>query len=240
MDLCLPALPEWLLFKNTVVAAVSLACFGVFASDAKAGFIRCDTCRVSADFRAQAVAAGPGIHMVYNVAQGTDEQYYVGPDAHDRLAGDAAVSATGGAVVDHAGSAEHVHGGTRFKVERIGPRAPTYIVPFAELGLLPSQASSTAADYMRDHNLQGMVASAVGDDAFVMRTVGSGRLDPSPDPAMPQGSGKDRASQPWMNFKIVFIDGSQVTLAIDLAHADGKTVANSARGADGQPLPDEA
>ncbi len=236
------------MFKNIVLAAVSLACFGLFASDAKADAIRCDTCMNSADFRTQAVAAGPGIHIVYNITNNTIEQYHVGHDTRDNGADDVPVPATDGAAVGHPGSREQVQSDAGSKADRIGPNAPTYVVPFADLGLNPTLASRTVTDYMRDHNLQGMVASAVGNNDFIMRTIDSGRLEAAtavvpetvPDAVMPSGSRKDRASQPWMNFKIIFVDGSQVTVAIDPGYANGRTVANSARSANGQPIPDEA
>lgn len=41
--------------------------------------IRCDTCRDDASFKAQAAAAGEGTHLVYNVATGVVQQWYVGP-----------------------------------------------------------------------------------------------------------------------------------------------------------------
>ncbi len=53
---------------------------GRITTCAEAVAIRCDTCRVDSDFRAEAVSRGPGTHIVYNVKDNLVQQWDVGSD----------------------------------------------------------------------------------------------------------------------------------------------------------------
>lgn len=69
---------------NVTIKRLLLVAVSIFSMwNAGAEPIRCDTCTTSEDFRAQAVARGPGTHLVYNITNNTVEQYKVGPVTED-------------------------------------------------------------------------------------------------------------------------------------------------------------
>ncbi|MGY4882076.1 hypothetical protein XAP3CFBP6996_021895 [Xanthomonas citri pv. fuscans CFBP 6996] len=65
--------------KYIWIAVLATGC-AVVSVCAQAVAIRCDTCQVDSDFRAEAVSRGPGTHIVYNVKDNLVQQWYVGPD----------------------------------------------------------------------------------------------------------------------------------------------------------------
>lgn len=66
-----------------MVSAVALLATLACSNAGTARSIRCDACRDDASFRAEAVAAGEGTHLVFSVETGVVQQWYVGPGGGD-------------------------------------------------------------------------------------------------------------------------------------------------------------
>lgn len=226
------------MLKGILIGALSIAGFGLFASDAKAVAIRCDTCMDSGDFRAQAVARGAGTHIVYNITNNTIQQYYVG----------SGTGGGGGVVVPlaepvvrqqtpPAAAVEEVRVGNRIYLEGGMTIRPTIVVPVSQLGLNESATAKTAYDYVGDYNLQAMVESATGNVEFITRVVGAGFVSALSDLIQMASNYTGLRDQARMMFKIVFSDGSYVTVIVDLQNQNGKTETGSARTSNGQLIP---
>lgn len=69
--------------KELIPCIALLATTFALPTTSSARPIRCDTCGDDASFKAQAAAAGEGTHLVYNVATGVVQQWYVGPSRGD-------------------------------------------------------------------------------------------------------------------------------------------------------------
>lgn len=216
--------------------------------------IRCDTCVNSEDFRAQAVARGAGTHIVYNVTNNSIQQYYVGSGTGGGggpvvpLSGSSPASARGSASPMAAPpvvrqqtppfpAIEEVRLGHKIYLEGGNTIRPTIVVPVGELGLNANAASKTAYDYVRDYNLQAMVESATGDVNFITRAVGINVLSAFSDLLQQVTNFTGLRDQARLMFRVVFSDGSYVTVIVDLQNQNGKTETGSARTLNGQLIP---
>ncbi len=224
------------MLRNVCFGMAAVIGFGLATGDARAAAIRCDTCRIDADFRAEAVKMGEGTHLVYNLRTNILQQYYVGYDSTD--AGGAEVTRavrSAGPVVQRqtppATAGEDIRRGNGVMVEGGGTSRPTYVVPVDMLGLNPDARSRTAYDYALDQNLRGMVESAVGKANVISQVVGAKR---------PLGSNyTGLRDQARLRFKVVFKDGSYVTIIINLEHQNGESERGSERTAAGQAIPSD-
>lgn len=213
---------------------------------------RCDTCTTSADFKARALAAGQGHHLVYNLPGNKIEYWHVvvdrpgpggpgGPE-NPRAVGPSAVGPMSGAraesrVVPAAASEEfnkartlHVIGG--------GTLRPIINVPISYLDVYPSVGSKTAYDFVNDYNMKGMIESAAGDAELISEIVGSNLLTALADLKGLATSLVGLKNQADLIFRIVMTDGSSVDIRIRLDHPNGEYLAESARTAGGQPIPE--
>lgn len=224
------------------VAAV-IGC-GLATGDAGAAAIRCDTCRIDQDFRAEAVKMGAGTHLVYNLRANVIQQYYVGHD--DTGAGGGEVTRavrSAGSVVQRqtppASAVEEVRRGTRVMVEGGGTWRATYVVPVDMLGLNPDARSRTGYDYVRDRNLRGMVESAAGNVDVISQVVGAHGLTAATD--LPRLAANDTGlrDQARLMFNVVFKDGSYVTIIVNPEHQNGESEQGSERTAAGQLIPSD-
>lgn len=241
------------MLKVVVVAALWAIGISLSATDAQAAAIRCDTCMHSGDFRAQAVARGPGVHIVYNITNDTLQQYYVGsgmggggpgvprsglPSAG---VGNPVIPAAARPVVRQqtppAAAVQEVRAGHRIYLEGGMTLRPTIVVPVSQLGLNANAASKTAYDYVGDYNLQAMVESATGNVEFITRVVNAGFVSALSDLIQMASNFTGLRDQARMMFKIVFSDGSYVTVIVDLQNQNGKTEPSSARTPNGQLIP---
>lgn len=232
------------MIKAIIFGALSIAGAGLSVSDASAAAIRCDTCMNSTQFRAQAVARGPGTHIVYNITNNTIEQYYVGSNTTGGGGAGGGVRPTAvGPVVRQqtppTPAVAEVRAGHRIYVEGGMTIRPTYVVPVSELRLNAHAAAKTAYDYVGDYNLQAMVESAAGNVDFISRVVSAGFLNAVSDLIQMASNYTGLRDQARMIFKIVFTDGSYVTVIVDLQNQNGKTETGSARTANGQLIPSD-
>ncbi|WP_315386270.1 hypothetical protein [uncultured Stenotrophomonas sp.] len=120
-----------------------------------------------------------------------------------------------------AGDAQYFKGG-----RSVGPLIE---VPMDKLGLNPYARESTAHQFVRDRNLQGMVGSAVGSSDLIMAVTTPEERSPLVD----RGS-----SSEGVFAKVVFHDGSSVVIRVDQDHANGRYERGSARSAAGVGLAD--
>ncbi|WP_256776895.1 MULTISPECIES: hypothetical protein [unclassified Stenotrophomonas] len=224
------------------VAAV-IGC-GLATGDAGAAAIRCDTCRVDRDFRAEAVKMGAGTHLVYNLRANMIQQYYVGHDSTDAGGGEVtrAVRSAGPVVqreTPPAPAVEQIRRGNGGSVEVGGTLRPTYFVPVDMLGLNPDARSRTAYDYVRDQNLRGMVESAVGNVNVISQVVGGHGLTAATD--LPRLAANDTGFRDLARpmFKVIFKDGSFVMIAVNPEHQNGESEQGSERTAAGQFIPSD-
>jgi hypothetical protein len=120
------------------------------------------------------------------------------------------------------GDAQYVKGG-----HSIGPLIE---VPVDKLGLNPDARERTAHQFVRDKNLQGMVATAAGSSDLIMAVT---------TPEERRALVDRRSSSEGFFFNVVFHDGSSVVIRVDLDHANGRYERGSARSATGVELADE-
>jgi hypothetical protein len=224
-----------------LVAAIGL---GVTAQRAEAVPLRCDTCQNDGDFRAEAVRMGPGTHLVYNVGANVIQQYYVGSSSGGGGGGEVprAARAANPVVLKQtppAVAVEEVRRGNRVYVEGGQTLRPTYVVPVEMLGLNPDARSRTAYDYVRDQNLRAMVESAAGNVNVISQVVGANVLTAVSDLIQLASNYTGLRDQARLMFKVVFKDGSYVTIVVNLEHQNGQSEPGSERTAAGQLIPSE-
>ena len=210
--------------------------------------IRCDTCD-EGGFRAEAVSRGAGVYITYNLANNTVSQYYVGSSSGGgggptvpRRAGDASTAAAGPVVLRQtppAAAIEEVRRGNRAYVEGGMTIRPTYVVPVNQLGLNADAAQKTAYDYVRDANLRAMVESSTGSIDTITKVVGAGFLNAVSDLIQMASNYTGLRDQARMMFRIVFQDGSYVTVIVNLENQNGNTEPGSARTPAGQLVPSD-
>ncbi|NIJ70566.1 hypothetical protein [Xanthomonas sp. 60] len=207
------------------------------------------------DFRAQAIAQGAGTHIVYNITNNTVQQYYIGRStgggggpvvplsansaAARRAAAVTAATQTVQRQTPLPAVAEEVRLGHRMYVEGGLSIRPTYVVPVSQLGLNANAASKTAYDYVGDYNLQAMVESATGNVNTITRVVGANALTALSDLVGHFSNYTGLRDQARLMFRVVFVDGSYVTVIVDLQHQNGQTESKSARTAAGQLIPSD-
>lgn len=240
------------MFKETVVAAIAIAgCVGV-SPVAQAVPVRCDSCMDAGDFRNQAIAQGAGTHVVYNITNNTLQQYYIGrsaggggpivPLSSSASRGEVAATAATRTVqrqTPPAAAVEEVRLAHKVYVEGGLTIRPTFVVPVSQLGLNANASSKTAYDYVGDFNLQAMVESAAGNANIISRVVGANTLTALSDLIGHVSNYTGLRDQARLMFRVVFADGSYVTVVVDLQHQNGKTESKSARTAAGQLIPSD-
>lgn len=215
--------------KHIWSAVLATGC-AVVSAWAQAVAIRCDTCRVDSDFRAEAVRRGPGTHIVYNVKDNLVQQWYVGSDGDTVLA---AVKAPPTPIVQQqtpsAGATQELANAHTFHVIDGGTIRPIYNIPIEMLGLNSHAREKSAYDYVTDANLRAMVESATGSSSLIRQVTGSGTTASLANP--------HRAN---LLFRVVFKDGSYVGVIVDVNQANGKSEPGSERTAAGQSIPKQA
>lgn len=183
--------------KHIWIAVLATGC-AVVSTWAEAVAIRCDTCRVDSDFRAEAVGRGPGTHIVYNVKDNLVQQWSVGSDG-DTVP--AAVKTPPTPVVPQqrpsTGATRQVANAHTFHVIGAGTIRPIYNIPIEMLGLNSLAREKSAYDYVTDAQLRAMVESATGSSSLIRQVTGSGTTASLANP--------HRAN---LLFRVVFKDGS--------------------------------
>lgn len=222
-----------------LVAAIG---FGATAQRAEAVPVRCDTCQIDGDFRAEAVRMGPGTHLVYNVSTNVIQQYYVGSSTGGGGGGEEPRAARAAAPVvlkqtPPPAAVEEVRRANRVYVEGGQSLRPTYVVPVDVLGLNPDAASRTAYDYVRDQNLRAMVESATGSVNVISKIVDANFLTSLSDLIQMTSNYTGLRDQARLMFRVVFKDGSYVTVIVNLEHQNGESEVGSERTAAGQLIP---
>jgi hypothetical protein len=216
--------------------------FGVTAQRAEAIPLRCDSCQNDGDFRAEAVRMGPGTHLVYNVGANVIQQYYVGSSTGGGGGGGVVPRAANPVVLKQtppAAAVEEVRRANRVYVEGGQTLRPTYVVPVDMLGLNPDARSKTAYDYVRDFNLRAMVESAAGNVNVISQVVGADVLTAVSDLIQLASNYTGLRDQARLMFKVVFKDGSYVTIVVNLEHQNGQSEPGSERTAAGQLIPSD-
>lgn len=224
-------------FGFSVLALFGL---GVAAQRAEAVPVRCDTCRVDADFRAEAIRMDPGTHLVYNLGANVIQQYRVSSDVEGRREVSRDADAAGAGVQEPSPPPAAVE-----EVRRSSPLypgggqtlRPAYVVPIEILGLNPDARSRTAVDYVRDQNLRAMVESAMGNGDVISQVVGAHDLAAASDVAQLASNHTGPRDLAKLMFKVVFNDGSYVTVVVDPEHQNARSEPGSERTAAGQPIP---
>jgi hypothetical protein len=222
---------------------VGMIGFALMAGQAHATAVRCETCRIDGDFRAEAVRLGAGTHLVYNVGANAIQQYYVGYESTGGGDGGTVPRAAKGAGVmvkkqtPPAAAVEEVGRANRVMVEGGGTLRPTFVVPIDVLGLNPSARNKTAYDYVQDYNLRAMVESATGNVNVISQVVGANVLTAVTDLIQLASNYTGLRDQARLMFKVVFKDGSYVTIIVNLEHQNGATENGSERTAAGQKIP---
>lgn len=231
--------------KQLLAVGAFLASFLVFG-DAKAQFYkpqRCDTCTTSNDFRAKAVAAGQGHHLIYNLPANIIEYWHVtaegpapgGPPGGPRagvMSGSEALSRIVPAeATQELGKAHtlHVIGG--------GTLRPIINVPISHLNVNPSIRGKTAFDFVHDNNMQAMIESAAGDAAVISSVTQTNLLTALADLQSLATTVLGLKDQAALIFKVVYTDGSYVHIRINLDHPNGEYLLDSARTAADQLIP---
>nr|WP_238408492.1 hypothetical protein [Xanthomonas citri] len=217
--------------------------FAAVSDRAEAVAIRCETCQVDGDFRAEAVRAGPGTHIVYSVSNNLVQQWYVGSGG-----GGGTVPARAGAAstpvvrkqTAPGGATQEISKAHTFHVIAGGTIRPIYNIPVAMLGLNPDAREKTAYDYVTDTNLRGMVEGAAGSSVLIDKVTGSSVMGALTDLLQLVTNYTGVRDQARLIFRIVFKDGSYDSVIVDLAQANGKSEPGSERTAAGQTIPKQA
>ncbi|MBT2767591.1 hypothetical protein J7J08_08060 [Stenotrophomonas sp. ISL-67] len=221
-----------------LVAAVGL---GVTAQRAEAVPVRCDTCRDDGDFRAEAIKLGPGTHLVYNVGANVIQQYYIKSSTSGGGGQEPRAARAASQVVlkqtPPPAAVEELRRGNRVYVEGGMSLRPTYVVPVDVLGLNPDARSKTAYDYVRDQNLRAMVESATGNVNVITNIVDANVLTSMSDLVQMTTNYTGLRDQARLMFRVVFKDGSYVTVIVNLEHQNGESEVGSERTAAGQLIP---
>jgi len=225
--------------KHLMLRFFSLLALVAGAYDAHATAVRCDTCTRDIDYRNEAIRQGAGTHLIFNVAANRIQQYYIGSNGGGGA--DGSVPRGAGPVVmlqtAPAGAIEEVQRANKVMVEGGGTIRPAFVVPMAVLGLNPSASAKTAYDYVLDNNLRAMVESAAGSANVISRVVGADVLTAMTDLLQHVTNYTGLRDQARLLMRIVFKDGSYVTVIIDLNYQNGKTEPGSERTAAGQLIP---
>lgn len=233
------------MLRTVCLGLVAVVGFGVTSQRAEAVPVRCDTCQIDGDFRAEAVRMGPGTHLVYNVGANVIQQYYVGSNTSGGGGGGQeprAARAAGPVVLKQTpppAAVEEVRRGNRVYVEGGQTLRPTYVVPVEVLGLNPDARSKTAYDYVGDYNLRAMVESAAGNVDVISKVVGANVLTAVSDLIQLASNYTGLRDQARLMFKVVFKDGSYVTIVVNLEHQNGQSEPGSERTAAGQLIPSD-
>lgn len=211
--------------------------------NAEAAAIRCETCQVDGDFRAEAVRAGTGTHIVYSVAYDTVQQWYVGSGGGGGTVPTAVRPAATPVVKKQTpptGATQEVSKAHTLYVIAGNTIRPTYNMPIESLGLNPDAREKSAYDYVTDANLRAMVESAVGSITIMEKVTGSNVLLAMTDMLQLASNYTGLRDQARLIFRIVFKDGSYVSVIVDLTQQNGKSEPGSERTAAGQLIPKEA
>ncbi|MHC1666102.1 hypothetical protein ACODUI_13245 [Stenotrophomonas geniculata] len=235
---------EKVVLKGCFAGLLALVGFISFAPAVEAKAVRCDTCTRDLDFRNEAVRLGAGTHLVYNVSANLIQQYYIGYDnTGGGGGGGGVVPRAAGPVVQRqtppSGAVEEVKRAHQVMVEGGGTLRPTYIVPVDVLGLNPSASAKTAYDYVGDHNLRAMVESAAGSTGVITKIVGASVLTAMSDLLQHVTNYTGLRDQARLLMRIVFKDGSYVTVVVNLEYQNGQSEVGSERTAAGQLIPSD-
>lgn len=228
--------------KGMMLLCVIAGSVAAFAPPAAANAIRCDVCTTDADFRREAESAGAGTHLVYNLDANLLQQWYLGAgfDGGDpaRSARPTASAAAGGALkqTPPLGASEELTRAHALHAKGGRTLNPIIVVPVAKLGLNPHASGRTAYDFVLDRNLQGMVESAAGSTDVILSFAGADVLTAISKLASVGTGDLGLKEQARLLFQIVFKDGSNVIIAVDTDHANGRYQAGSARTAAGQRI----
>lgn len=230
------------MLRDVLLGAVVLMGLGLTSGEASAVAVRCDTCRDDGHFRAEALRLGTGTHLVYNVHTNSIQQYYIQGNTSGG-GGDVprAVKASSSLSVFRqtppAAAVQEVDRAHRVIVEGGGTLRPTYVIGVDMLGLNPSAREKTAYDYVKDANLRAMVESAAGNVNVISQVVGANVMTAVTDLLQLASNYTGLRDQARLMFKIVFKDGSYVTVIVNLEYQNGQTEVGSERTAAGQKIP---
>jgi len=233
-----------MLLKYALAGMLGFVGVGVLVADVNAAAVRCETCRIDGDYRAEAVRLGPGTHLIFNVTDNQIQQYYVGTSSgggggggggggiEPRSAGPVVMRQT-----PPAGAVEEVNRAHRVQVVGGGTLRPTFIVPIATLGLNPSASGMTAYEYVSDYNLRAMVETATGSTDVISKVVGTDVFTAMADLLQHVTNYTGLRDQARIIMKVVFKDGSSVVVIVNLEHQNGQSEVGSERTAAGQLIP---
>ncbi len=197
--------------------------------------VRCDTCRVQDDFMREAESAGPGTHLVFNLADNVLQQWIVPGNAP----GDGFAASRPREITPPLRATEELRRAHAAYVQGGGTVTPIFEAPIASLGLNPFVSDKTAHEFVMDRNMQGMIEAATGSSGVVSAMGEKNFLTALADLAKIPASPLNLRDQAAMMFKVVFKDGSHVVIRVDMDHANGRYVPDSARSPEGQKILDD-
>ena len=215
----------------------SIACIGLALSSAgvsvaagpRIASVSCETCTSGDAFREAARASGHPRVMVYNLPANTLSAWHMrrGTTATGEPA---LVEATPPAdalrELDAAHAVYRAAGGTLRPVVR---------VPVSALDLNPQTMQHTARHLVSDFNMQGMVASAAADGAFIDSTIDPALRNAFARLWQARGTELGLRAQSALVYRVTFQDGSSA----EFENTPDSTIAHyregSAGDADGQP-----
>ncbi|WP_295945471.1 hypothetical protein [uncultured Xanthomonas sp.] len=230
------------MIRHFLIGVVAVGAGTFYGPSAEAAAIRCESCQDDGDFRAEAVNRGTGTHIVYNVSGNKIQQWYVGSGGGGGGVPLRTTTAANPVVRKQTpppGASEEVRRAHELYVSGGGTIRPTYNVPVSMLGLNPDAASKTAYEFVRDANLRAMIESATGNVNVISSVVGANVLTAMTDLLQLASNYTGLRDQARIMYKVVFKDGSYVTIIVNLENQNGNTEPGSARTGAGQLIPSD-
>ncbi|WP_394003652.1 hypothetical protein ACF3M1_02580 [Luteimonas sp. WGS1318] len=217
----------------TSIACVGLALLSAGIANAaspRVTPVACDTCTSEDAFRQAALASGQGRVLVYNLPANTLSSWR-------RTRADASEPTlveveSDPAAVRELDAAHHVYKAAG------GTLRPVVAVQVSALGVHAFIAERTAHDLVADVNMQGMLASAAGDEHLIARTADPALVEALRPLWWARASDLGLRAQSALVYRVTFHDGSTA----EFENAPGTSIARyrvgSAIAADGRALAD--
>ncbi|MEN4904843.1 hypothetical protein [Luteimonas sp. TWI1416] len=238
--------------KYSAVGALAgvLAFFSAGNVDASNGFykpIRCDTCVTENDFYAQAINAGNGHFLVYNLPAGTMQYWHIpsdptpgNPGRPDRPMSIGVLSGQSGTKrIPPAEATQELRIATQAYSYGKNTLRPIYVVPVERLTQYPHVRDSTVHDLVRDKNMQRMLETATGDTATLAAAVDPNFLERLVEMGQVAVSYLKLKEQTAAIIKVVFKDGSYAYFKATVNNPNGEYQADSPRTAGDQYVPSD-
>lgn len=222
-----------------------LGFFSAGSAESSNGFytpIRCDNCKSENDFYAEAINAGYGHFLVYNLPDGTMRYWHVPRQQPGNPGGGTRPMASNAAPINRTPPQEataELRAAREVYVIGGGTLRPTINVPVAALGVNHNIRTKTAYDLVRDRNMQAMLESATGDIHVLTQVTNADFMTAFADLKSLAASLLGLKDQASLVLRVVFSDGSYAHFRVSIDHPNGEYLAESARTAAGQFIPSD-